>query len=266
MKKLLVIMLVFSLSAMVLTGCTNNAENAEDTGLEQIATEEESQVVTEESEVVSEEISEESSEEVSEVAVDYSAESVMAKIDEIITTCPYDDPEQIKATVIGVNLEYISDEDLTILMDTYGYTLEELKDLFDAYMEQYLNHMWLTYCYNIGAGEVIDTMDLEKDLLENRANIYDMYIGQEEAKITVDYIVKTLCENDLDKTVAYILPNEYPNNEECPYNYESFELTSNQKSIINYILINNEVWILSEEDVIDKLSYILPYDGKLNAQ
>lgn len=254
--------LVIVLCMIVLVGCASDADN-----MENIVTEPESQVVSEEvSEPVSEDRTESLSVEVSEEVVDYSAESVMAKIDEIIATCPYDDSEQIKATVIGLNLEYISDEDLTILIDTYGYTLEELKDLFDAYMEQYLNHMWLTFCYNIGAGEVIDTMDLEKDLLENRANIYDMYIGQEEAKITVEYIVTSLCENDLDKTVAYILPNEYPNNEECPYNYESFELTSNQKSIINYILINNEVWILSEEDVIYKLSYILPYDGKLNAQ
>ena len=82
MRKLLVIMLVVSLSVVMLTGCTNSAENVEDIGSEQIVTEEESQVITEESEVASEEISEteseNSSEEVSEeVIVDYSAENII---------------------------------------------------------------------------------------------------------------------------------------------------------------------------------------------
>ncbi len=268
MKKLLVIMIVVSLSVVMLAGCTNNAENATDTGSEQIGTEVESQVITEESEVESEEISEEVSEEVSEEAVaDYSAEAIMAKIDEIIVACPYDDPEQIKAAVIGVNLEYISDEDLTTLMDTYGYTLEELKDLFDDYMEQYLHHMWLTNRYHIGAGEIIDTMDLEKDLLKYRANIADMYIGQEEAKITVDYIVTALCENDVDKMAPYVMPDEYPNTEECPYNYQSDELTSNEKAIINYICLYNEIMALEgNADIASNLEHMLPYDVKLSAQ
>ncbi len=268
MRKLLVIMLVVSLSVVMLTGCTNSAENVEDTGSEQIVTEEESQVVTEESEVASEEISEESSEEVAEVTVDYSAESVMAKIDEIIAACPYDDPEQIKAAVIGVNLEYISDEDLTTLMDTYGYTLVELKDLFDAYMEQYLHHMWLTNRYNGGAGEVIDTMDLEKDLLDKRANIYNMYIGQEETTITISYIVSSLCRNDINATIPYILPDEFELPKECPYHSQSSELTDNQKGIINYIIIYNDIANReNNEKILNQLSNrTLPYDVKLNAQ
>lgn len=268
MRKLLVIMLVVSLSAVMLTGCTNSAENVEDTGSEQIVTEEESQVVTEESEVASEEISEESSEEVAEVTVDYSAESVMAKIDEIITACPYDDSEQIKAAVIGVNLEYISDEDLTTLMDTYGYTLEELKDLFDAYMEQYFHHMWLTHRYNIGAGEVIDTMDLEKDLLKYRANIADMFIGQEEVKITVEYIVLALSNNDTESFASYIFPDEYEAPQGCPYNCEGSELTDGQKAIVNYIILYNEICGYNDvETVANRLANVnLPYDVKLNAQ
>lgn len=268
MRKLLVIMLVVSLSVVMLTGCTNSAENVEDTGSEQIVTEEESQVVTEESEVASEEISEESSEEVAEVTVDYSAESVMAKIDEIITACPYDDSEQIKAAVIGVNLEYISDEDLTTLMDTYGYTLEELKDLFDAYMEQYLHHMWLTNRWNIGAGEIMDTMNEEQDLLKYRANIADMFIGQEEAKITVDFIVTSLGENNAEDTYFYMLPDEFEEPGECPYHSQSNELTDNQKGIINYIIIYNDIVNReNNEKLLNQLSNrTLPYDVKLNAQ
>jgi len=273
MRKLLVIMLVVSLSVVMLTGCTNSAENVEDIGSEQIVTEEESQVISEEeSEVVSGEVSEteseNSSEEVlEEVIVDYSAESVMAKIDEIIATCPYDDPEQIKAAVIGVNLEYISDEDLTTLMDTYGYTLEELKDLFDAYMEQYLHHMWLTNRWNIGAGEIMDTMNEEQDLLKYRANIADMFIGQEEAKITVDFIITKLCKNDVDEIASYVMPEEYPCTEECPYSYQSNELTSNEKAIINYICLYNEIMSLEDDaDIAPRLEHTLPYDIKLNAQ
>lgn len=254
--------LVIVLCMIVLVGCASDADN-----MENIVTEPESQVVSEEvSEPVSEDRTESLSVEVSEEVVDYSAESVMAKIDEIIATCPYDDSEQIKATVIGLNLEYISDEDLTILIDTYGYTLEELKDLFDAYMEQYLNHMWLTFCYNIGAGEVIDTMDLEKDLLENRANIYDMYIGQEEAKITVEYIVTSLCENDTDSFASYIFPDEFEEPKGCPYNCEGSELTDIQKAVINYIILYNEICGYSDmETIVNQLSNTtLPYDAKLN--
>ncbi len=241
MKKLLVMMLVAAMSVTMLAGCAGDAENTD--ASETVSDVVESEFVSEKtSGIVSEENTENVSEESSEEVADYSAESVMTKIDELVANCPYDDPEQIKAAVIGVNLEYISEEDLTTLMDTYGYTLEELKDLFDAYMEQYL--------------------------LEYRANIADMFIGQEEARITVNFIVTSLCENDIDKTLYYISPSEFELPEECPYHSQGSELTDNQKGIVNYIVIYNDIANRAEnEKVLNLLSNrTLPYDAKLNVQ
>ncbi len=135
MRKLLVIMLVVSLSVVMLTGCTNSAENVEDTGSEQIGTEEESQVVTEESEVASEEISEESSEEVAEVTVDYSAENIMALCDKLEEKYPVENPDHIRATMIMANLDHISEEDLEVLFSTYGYDYAKLETLFIEYLD-----------------------------------------------------------------------------------------------------------------------------------
>lgn len=135
MRKLLVIMLVVSLSVVMLTGCTNSTENVEDIGSEQIATEEESQVVTEESEVASEEISEESSEEVAEVTVDYSAENIMALCDKLEEKYPIENPDHIRATMIMANLDHISEEDLEVLFSTYGYDYTKLETLFIEYLD-----------------------------------------------------------------------------------------------------------------------------------
>lgn len=267
MKKVWTIVLVTVLCITVLTGCKSDADMSDNTGSEA-----ESQVVSEEmSENVSEEntesLSGENSEELEEEVADYSAESVMAKIDEMIAACPHDDPEQIKAAVIGVNLEYISDEDLTILMETYGYSLEELSDLFDAYMGQYLHHIWLTNRWNIGVGEIMDTMNEEQDLLQYRANIAGMYIGQEESKMMVDLIVTSICENEGESIMPYAFPNEYELTDVCPYNYQSEELSENTRLIINYILIHNEASHFNNvPELVEVLSGPLPYDAKLKAQ
>lgn len=94
-----------------------------------------SEVVSEEvSEVVSEEISEEVSEEISEEVVEeetYSAQEVMTLVDELTTKYQYNNPEHIKALVIAANLDYITAEDLDIILATYGYTMEDLAVLYD---------------------------------------------------------------------------------------------------------------------------------------
>ncbi len=71
-------------------------------------------------EVVSEEISEEVSEEVVE-EVDYSASAIMLLIDELIAKYPIENPEHIKATMLIANLDNISEEDLQVIFDIYGY-------------------------------------------------------------------------------------------------------------------------------------------------
>lgn len=64
-------------------------------------------------------------------AVNYSAEDVMKLVDELIVKYPYNKPEHIKALVIAANLDYISKEDMDILLETYKYTIEDLAKLYD---------------------------------------------------------------------------------------------------------------------------------------
>ncbi len=128
MKKIGMIMLVILMSMAVLTGCTSETENVE--------SDEVSETVSENSSEISEDIlpEEESAEEVSEEMVeevDYSAEAVMALIDDLTAKYQYNDPEHIKALVIAANLDYITAEDLDTILNTYGYTMDELATLYD---------------------------------------------------------------------------------------------------------------------------------------
>lgn len=124
-------MLVMLMSMAVLTGCTSETEN--------VASDEVSEAVSENSSEISEdilpeEVEEESAEEVSEEMVeevDYSAEAVMALIDDLTAKYQYNDPEHIKALVIAANLDYITAEDLDTILNTYGYTIDELSALYD---------------------------------------------------------------------------------------------------------------------------------------
>ena len=64
-------------------------------------------------------------------AINYSAEDVMKLVDELIVKYPYNKPEHIKALVIAANLDYISKEDMDILLETYEYSIEDLGKLYD---------------------------------------------------------------------------------------------------------------------------------------
>lgn len=197
MRKLLVIMLVVSLSAVMLTGCTNSAENVEDTGSEQIATEEESQVISEEeSEVVSGEVSEteseNSSEEVSEeVIVDYSAENIMALCDKLEEKYPIENPDHIRATMIMANLDHISEEDLEVLFSTYGYDYAKLETLFIEYLDVLYTSVFAGFRVSQGVldQEVIDQADflermpitevvLEAEDMELAEYCYSVLVGE----------------------------------------------------------------------------------------
>ncbi len=87
-------------------------------------------------EVSSEEVSEEaSSEEVIEDTADYSADAIMKLADELAAKYPIENPEHIKATLIMANLDKISDEDRTMLFETYGFTYETLERTFKEYLQ-----------------------------------------------------------------------------------------------------------------------------------
>lgn len=197
MRKLLVIMLAVSLSAVMLTGCTNSAENVEDIGSEQIVTEEESQVITEESEVASEEISEteseNSSEEVSEeVIVDYSAENIMALCDKLEEKYPIENPDHIRATMIMANLDHISEEDLEVLFSTYGYDYAKLETLFIEYLDVLYTSVFAGFRVSQGVldQEVIDQADfLERmPITEVVLEAEDMELAEYCYSVLEDYV------------------------------------------------------------------------------
>ena len=113
----------------MLTGCSNNTEDAETSDAVSEESSESSDV--EETDTTDELVnaSEESSEVVEETVM-YSADEVMAHIDTLIAQFQYDDPENIKCLVIAANLDYISEEELKIILTTYGYTMEELAQMY----------------------------------------------------------------------------------------------------------------------------------------
>ena len=93
----------------------------------------------------------------------YSANSVMVHINELIETYPHNDAEHIKALVIAVNYEYISEEDLNILLTTYGYTEEDLAVLFDECALDNSMALTASAAYQLG---LTDTLEPEDTYLE----------------------------------------------------------------------------------------------------
>ncbi|MBQ7832444.1 MAG: hypothetical protein IJ336_02575 [Lachnospiraceae bacterium] len=133
-KNILSCILVMSFMAIMFVGCGNeDAVKEEESSSENSSVSEES--------VISEEVSEENSETVSEeineeaVGVDYSADTVMALCDELAEKYVYDDPEYIKSLVIAGNLDYITEEDLNIILTTWGYTMEDLAAIYEEGIE-----------------------------------------------------------------------------------------------------------------------------------
>lgn len=90
-----------------------------------------SEVPSSSEEMPSEEVSEElPSEEVNEEY--YSAEEVMTLVNDLTAKYTYDNPEFIKALVIAANLDYITAADLDVLLDTYGYSMEDLNAIYNS--------------------------------------------------------------------------------------------------------------------------------------
>lgn len=158
MKKISMIMFVMLISMAVLTGCAGKAENVDNDAVSEIVSESISETTED---ISSEEAEEESAEEVCEEMaeeVDYSAETVMALCDELSQKYQYDDPEYIKSLVIAANLDYITDEDLEIILSTYGYTMEDLAVVYEegivssagAYLTTYTHMSGSTIEFNEG--------------------------------------------------------------------------------------------------------------------
>lgn len=205
MKKISMIMFVMLISMAVLTGCAGEAENVDNNAV---------------SEVVSESISETSEDISSEEAVDevdYSAETVMALCDELSQKYQYDDPEYIKSLVIAANLDYITDEDLEIILSTYGYTMEDLAVVYEEGISSAVVAYRRTYTYMSGAVDVEfnDEVDYANRILfqEVMLNSNDKELAAQFDESAIvhdgegvnDFIVEeplTSCENLLS-SVAY---------------------------------------------------------------
>lgn len=132
MKKLAVIMFVAMMAFVMLTGCGGGKESEE---ISEVSSESSSDMVSETvseevSETVSETTTEEISEEASEEEVDYSADAVIALVDTLIAKYSDENQDYIKALVIAMNMEYMSDADFETVMTTYGYTMEQLNENF----------------------------------------------------------------------------------------------------------------------------------------
>ncbi len=134
MKKICALIAIMAMSMAVLTGCAGETEDV-DNG---VASEAVSESMSDTDDVIaSEEVEEESAQETSEEIVeevDYSADTVMALCDELSQKYQYDDPEYIKSLVIAANLDYITDENLEIILSTYGYTMEDLAVIYEQGM------------------------------------------------------------------------------------------------------------------------------------
>lgn len=183
MKKIGMIMLVILMSMAVLTGCTSETENVESDEVSETVSENSSEISED---ILPEEVEEESAEEVSEEMVeevDYSAEAVMALIDDVIAKYQYNDPEHIKALVIAANLDYITAEDLDTILNTYGYTMDELSDLYNACASDNAFSMGDTISYYKGA---VDSISPEQEY-DNRIALADVMINESDKQFATSF-------------------------------------------------------------------------------
>lgn len=137
MAKRLVTVLMAGMLMLNLVACGNTgaAENppvqnsAEENSVEEdVAI---SETISEEDSVETEAVSEENSEVLEEV--DYSITAVEAKINEIVTAYPNEDPRQIAAVVIGTNAKYMTEEEIEEVLNAYEFSKEEVNQLFMDY-------------------------------------------------------------------------------------------------------------------------------------
>lgn len=198
MKKLFVMMLIVVMSIIMLAGCSNNTEDAETSDVVSEESSESSDV--EETDTTDElvDASEESSEVVEETVM-YSADEVMAHIDALIAQYTYNDPEHIKCMVIAANLDYIEAEELEIILTTYGYTMEDLAQMYLAEGGPVYCTI-LSYCntrdWHLSA---IDNLD-ESERYENQITFESVMLNEADKefakKIDDDLIKSSVLDGD----------------------------------------------------------------------
>lgn len=189
MKKIIVMMLVIVMSVAVLSGCGNNTGNTDNIGGSDAVSIEstESEDIT-----TSEETSVEESENPDETVM-FSADEVMAHIDTLIAQYIYNDPEHIKALVIAANLDYISEEDLGVILTAYGYTMNDLSVLYDECILDNANSYEKSYQYVNGN---IDTL-LTEEKYTNRITIESIMLNDTDKEMS-----KWFDELLIDRTVG----------------------------------------------------------------
>lgn len=147
-----------------LAGCTNTDDITLPSDAPITSEMPSSEVASSSEEMSSEEVSEElPSEELpsEDVVVEdvYSAESIMKLADELAVKYPIENPEHIKATLIMVNLDKITEEDRVALFDAYGFTYETLEttmlEFFDSLHTSHSN----TVSYYQGAERLKEFAD-----------------------------------------------------------------------------------------------------------
>lgn len=205
MKKIGMIMLVILMSMAVLTGCTSETENVESDEVSETVSENSSEISED---ILPEEVEEESAEEMAE-EVDYSAEAVMALCDELTAKYQYNDPEHIKALVIAANLDYITAEDLDTILNTYGYTMDELATLYDECANDNALSMGDTIKYYSGE---VDSVSPEREYA-NRIALSDVMLNESDKEFAVsfdeDSRLAAQFNNDADMRLAEMTNSEY---------------------------------------------------------
>lgn len=180
------------MSMAVLTGCTSEAENVDNDVVSEAVSE---NSVEAGEDVSSEEVVEESTEEISEEIVeevDYSADTVMDLCDELSQKYQYDDPEYIKSLVIAANLDYITEDDLEIILSTYGYTMEDLAVIYEEGMISSAEAYLTTYTHMSGSTiEFNDQVDYA-----NRILFQDVMLNKEDKELAAQFDEYAVAHNN----------------------------------------------------------------------
>ncbi len=169
------LVVLFALLAVTLVGCNEPVADEPVTSASEVQSEE-----------VSEEVSDEASEEISEEVAEkelYSAQEVMTLIDNLTAKYQYNDPEHIKALVIAANLDYITAEDLDTILNTYGYTMDELSALYDACAMDSLDSARNTTSYYNGT---VNSISPEQEY-NNRITLADVMLNENDKQFATSF-------------------------------------------------------------------------------
>lgn len=238
-RSLVAIVMMLCMSFGLLVGCSGDggasvADNTEvssvveDVNSEVSVSEEASETGSEETteiEEISEIVSEESGEEF------YSAQEVITFTYKLIAAYQYNDSEHIKALVIAANLDYITAEELDIILDTFGYTLEDLSALYDEYVMDHYASICETIAYVSGV-EYSISPDRE---YKRRITLADAMLNENDKQFATsfDEVSYLFAYNDAE-SAEYILLENLSNSEYS---------TSGEQTVVNfaYALSNGEV-------------------------